>query len=64
MLRGGNPDTWNGWVHGIAFLLIIAVDVVTPLPTGRFPARADQPHPLRMDCSRIAIRNVALTGSP
>jgi hypothetical protein len=24
MLSGGNPKTSNGWVHGIAFLLIIA----------------------------------------
>jgi hypothetical protein len=24
MLSGGNPNTWNGWVHGIAFLLIIS----------------------------------------
>ena len=24
MLTGGNPKTSNGWVHGIAFLLIIA----------------------------------------
>jgi hypothetical protein len=23
MLSGGNPATWHGWVHGIAFLLII-----------------------------------------
>jgi hypothetical protein len=31
MLRGGNPNTWNGWVHGIAFLLIIALSVLAPL---------------------------------
>jgi len=31
MLRGGNPKTWNGWVHGIAFLLIIALGVLAPL---------------------------------
>jgi MFS family permease len=31
MLSGGNPDTWNGWVHGIAFLLIIAMGVLAPL---------------------------------
>jgi heme/copper-type cytochrome/quinol oxidase subunit 4 len=31
MLRGGNPNTWNGWVHGIAFLLIIALGVLAPL---------------------------------
>ena len=31
MLSGGNPNTWNGWVHGIAFLLIIATGVVAPL---------------------------------
>ena len=24
MLSGGTPATWNGWVHGMAFLLIIA----------------------------------------
>jgi hypothetical protein len=31
MLSGGNPETWNGWVHGIAFLLIIATGVLAPL---------------------------------
>jgi Protein of unknown function (DUF998) len=31
MLSGGNPNTWNGWVHGIAFLLIIAMGVLAPL---------------------------------
>jgi hypothetical protein len=31
MLRGGNPETWNGWVHGIGFLLIIALGVLAPL---------------------------------
>jgi hypothetical protein len=24
MLSGGHPNTWNGWAHGILFLLIIA----------------------------------------
>jgi len=31
MLSGGTPATWNGWVHGIAFLLIIAMGVLAPL---------------------------------
>jgi Protein of unknown function (DUF998) len=31
MLSGGPPATWNGWVHGIAFLLIIATGVLAPL---------------------------------
>jgi predicted membrane channel-forming protein YqfA (hemolysin III family) len=31
MLSSGNPETWNGWVHGIAFLLIIATGVLAPL---------------------------------
>jgi hypothetical protein len=31
MLSGGNPNTWNGWVHGVAFLLIIAMSVLAPL---------------------------------
>ena len=31
MLRGGTPGTWHGWVHGIAFLLIIATGVLAPL---------------------------------
>jgi len=35
MLSGGDPDTWNGWLHGIAFLLIIA--------TGRARAADDGP---------------------
>ena len=33
MLRGGNPDTWHGWIHVIAFLLIIATGVLAPLTT-------------------------------
>jgi hypothetical protein len=31
MLSGGTPAIWNGWVHGIAFLLIIATGVLSPL---------------------------------
>jgi hypothetical protein len=31
MLNGGNPSTWHGWIHGMAFLLIIAVGVLAPL---------------------------------
>jgi hypothetical protein len=31
MLSGGSPASWHGWVHGIAFLLIIATGVLTPL---------------------------------
>jgi hypothetical protein len=31
MLRGGSPETWNGWMHGIAFLLVIATGVLAPL---------------------------------
>jgi len=31
MLSGGSPATWNGWVHCIAFLLIIATGVLAPL---------------------------------
>jgi hypothetical protein len=30
-LTNGNPVTWHGWVHGIAFLLIIATGVLAPL---------------------------------
>ena len=31
MLGGGSPATWHGWIHGIAFLLIIATGVLAPL---------------------------------
>jgi hypothetical protein len=31
MLSGGSPASWHGWVHGIAFLLIIATGVLAPL---------------------------------
>jgi hypothetical protein len=31
MLSGGNPETWLGWIHGIAFLLIIATGGLAPL---------------------------------
>jgi uncharacterized protein DUF998 len=31
MLSGGDPETWNGWAHGIAFLSIIATGLLAPL---------------------------------
>ena len=31
MLGGGNPATWHGWIHEIAFLLIVATGVLAPL---------------------------------
>jgi Protein of unknown function (DUF998) len=31
MLTGGQPETWNGWMHGIAFLMIIATGLLAPL---------------------------------
>jgi Protein of unknown function (DUF998) len=31
MLSGGTPASWHGWVHAIAFLLIIASGVLGPL---------------------------------
>jgi hypothetical protein len=31
MLSGGSPATWHGWMHGIAFLLIIATGALAPL---------------------------------
>ena len=31
MLTGGQPETWHGWLHAIAFLLIIAMGVLAPL---------------------------------
>jgi phosphoglycerol transferase MdoB-like AlkP superfamily enzyme len=31
MLSGDSPATWHGWLHAIAFLLIIAMGVVAPL---------------------------------
>jgi Protein of unknown function (DUF998) len=40
MLSGGNPNTWNGWVHSIAFLLIIGMGVLAPL-TMALAVRAD-----------------------
>jgi hypothetical protein len=33
MLRGGNPDSWHGWIHEIAFLLIIAAGLLAPPTT-------------------------------
>lgn len=29
------PSTWHGWVHGIAFLVIVLCSLVTPLVTAR-----------------------------
>jgi hypothetical protein len=40
MLSGGSPATWHGWVHAIAFLLIIATGVLAPL-TMAFAVRGD-----------------------
>ena len=40
MLSGRSPATWHGWVHGIAFLLIIATGVLAPL-TMALAARGD-----------------------
>jgi Protein of unknown function (DUF998) len=40
MLNGESPATWHGWVHGIAFLLIIATGVLAPL-TMAFAVRVD-----------------------
>jgi hypothetical protein len=40
MLSGGSPATWHGWVHAIAFLLIIATGVLAPL-TMALAARGD-----------------------
>jgi len=34
MLSGGSPATWHGWLHVIAFLLIIATGVLAPLMLG------------------------------
>jgi hypothetical protein len=31
MLTGGSPATWHGWMHAIAFLLIIATGVLAPV---------------------------------
>ena len=31
MLAGGQPETWNAWVHSLAFLLIIVTGVLAPL---------------------------------
>ena len=31
MLSGASPATWQGWMHGIAFLLIIATGALAPL---------------------------------
>jgi hypothetical protein len=31
MLSGGGPNTWHGWIQGIAFLLIIAASLLAPL---------------------------------
>jgi hypothetical protein len=40
MLSGGSPATWHGWVHAIAFLLIISTGVLAPL-TMAFAVRGD-----------------------
>jgi hypothetical protein len=40
MLSSGSPATWNGWVHAIAFLLIIATGVLAP-PTMALAVRGD-----------------------
>ena len=32
---GSAPSTWHGWTHGISFLVIVVLSVVTPLITAR-----------------------------
>jgi Protein of unknown function (DUF998) len=52
MLSGRSPATWHGWVHAIAFLLIIATGVLAPL-TMALAARGDP------DWRPIAVVSVA-----
>ena len=52
MLSGGSPATWHGWVHGIAFLLIIAMGLLAPL-TMALAVRGDP------DWRPIAVVSVA-----
>jgi hypothetical protein len=55
MLSGGIPNTWNGWVHGIAFLLIIGMGVLAPL-TMALAVRGDP------SWRPIAVVSLAATG--
>jgi MFS family permease len=65
MLSGGIP-AWHGWVHGIAFLLIIAMGVLAPLTMAlaarRMPAGDQWPslrrRPVRSSSSSCSCRGV------
>jgi hypothetical protein len=52
MLSGGNPDTWHGWIHGIAFLLIIATGVLAPLTMALAVRRDPGWRPIAVPLSR------------
>jgi hypothetical protein len=52
MLSGGNPATWHGWVHGIAFLLIIATGLLPPMLMHATRCRGR-----RSDAHRGAVRD-------
>ena len=56
MLSGGNPNTWNGWVHGIAFLLIIALIMLAPLTM----ALAVRSHPSWRPTALVSLAAAAL----
>lgn len=43
---GGAPSTWHGWVHGIAFVLIVLMAVLAPLTTALALRRQPEWRPL------------------
>jgi hypothetical protein len=50
---GGTPSTWHGWMHGMAFLLIVTLSVVAPLTTA-FALRG-QPRWRPLDLVSLAV---------
>jgi hypothetical protein len=48
MLRGQQPSTWNGWVHGVAFLLLVATAVLGPLAMALAVRGADSWRPIAL----------------
>ena len=64
MLTGGQPETWNGWMHGIAFLLIIATGVPSPLAMALAVRRDASWRPITLVSLAAAVLFVVFCSCP
>jgi hypothetical protein len=35
MIDTGDPSTWHGWIHGMAFLVVLPAILAAPVATAR-----------------------------